>query len=188
MRPRSSAEIPAETAALVKAVCPKGTRVTRLRDVLGPVFDDNEFRGWFSAEGRSGVPPGVLAMVCVLQEMEDLTDRDAADAVRVRLDWKYALGLGLADPGFDFSVLSGFRERLALDRRAMRLLELMLEAAAAAGLLRAGGKARTDSTHVLAKIRTLGRLERAGETVRRAEPARRDRTGLAGRADPAGVG
>jgi hypothetical protein len=54
MRPRSSAKIPAEVAALVKAVCPKGTRVTRLRDVLGPVFDDNEFRGWFSAEGRSG--------------------------------------------------------------------------------------------------------------------------------------
>lgn len=153
---------------MVKAVCPKGTRVTRLRDVLGPVFDDNEFRAWFSAEGRSGVPPGVLAMVCVLQEMEDLTDRDAADAVRVRLDWKYALGLGLADPGFDFSVLSGFRDRLAVDRRAMRLLELMLEAAAAAGLLGAGGKARTDSTHVLAKIRTLGRVERAGETVRAA--------------------
>jgi hypothetical protein len=60
------------------------------------VFDDNEFCGWFSAEGRGGVAPGMLAMVCVLQAMEDLTDRDAADAVRVRLDWKYPLGLSLA--------------------------------------------------------------------------------------------
>jgi hypothetical protein len=76
-------------------------------------------------------------MVCVLQAMEDLTDRDAVGAVRVRLEWKYAPGLGLADPGFDFSVLSGFRGRLAVALRAMRRLEPMLEAAAVAGLLRA---------------------------------------------------
>lgn len=168
MRPRESAEIPAETVALVRSVCPQGTRVTRVRDALGPIFDDEEFRGWFSVEGRSGVAPGVLAMVCVLQAMEDLTDRDAADAVRMRLDWKYALGLSLGDTGFNFSVLCEFRDRLAVDQRAMRLLDLLLDAAADAGFLRAGGRARTDSTHVLAKIRTLGRLERVGETMRAA--------------------
>src|SRR5262252_7032704 len=119
MRPRESTGIPAETAAVVRAVCPGGTRVTRVRDVLGPIFDDEEFRGWFSVEGRSGLAPGMLALVCVLQAMEDLTDRDTADAVRMRLDWKYALGLGLADTGFHYSVLSEFRDRLAPDHRAV---------------------------------------------------------------------
>ena len=161
-------EIPAETVAVVRAACPGGTRVTRVRDVLGPVFDDEDFRGWFSAEGRSGLAPGMLALVCVLQAMEDLTDRDAAEAVRMRLDWKYALGLGLADTGFHYSVLSEFRDRLAADDRAVGLLEMMLRSAGAAGLLRGGAKARTDSTHVLARIRTLSRLERVGETVRSA--------------------
>ncbi|MET7427283.1 transposase [Dactylosporangium sp. NPDC005555] len=61
--------------------------MTRVRDALGPVFDDGEFAGWFAAEGRGAVPPGLLALVCVLQAMEDLTDRDAADAVRTRMDW-----------------------------------------------------------------------------------------------------
>jgi len=90
MRPRVSVEIPAQIVAVVRAACPGGTRVTRVRDVLGSVFDNEDFRGWFSVEGRSGLAPGMLALVCVLQAMEDLTDRDAAQAVRMRLDWKYA--------------------------------------------------------------------------------------------------
>ena len=166
MRPRGSNEIPAETAAVVRAACPKGTRVTRLRDVLGPVFNDEAFASWFSAEGRPGMPPGLLALVCVLQALEDLTDRQAADAVRTRLDWKYALGLALDDPGFDFSVLSEFRDRLAVDDRAEKLLATMLVAAKGAGLVRAGGKARTDSTHVLAAIRKINRMELIGESLR----------------------
>lgn len=168
MRPRVSVEIPTQTVAVVRAACPGGTRVSRVRDALGPIFDDGEFQGWFSTEGRGALPPGMLALVCVLQAMEDLTDRDAAEAVRTRLDWKYALALELDDTGFHYSVLSEFRDRLAVDERAVRLLEMMLQAAKAAGLLRGGGRARTDSTHVLAKITTLSRLERVAETVRAA--------------------
>jgi transposase len=98
--------------------------------------------------------------------MEDLTDRQAADAVRTRLDWKYALGMELDDPGFNFSVLSEFRDRLVVEERAAQLLDAMLSAAREAGLVKAGGKARTDSTHVLAAIRKLNRLELIGESVR----------------------
>jgi hypothetical protein len=82
------------------------------------------------------------------------------------MDWKYALGLELADPGFDFSVVSQFRDRLGVDKRAMMLLETMLARAGQAGLLRARGRVRTDSTHVLARIRTLNRLEKVGEGLR----------------------
>ena len=166
MHPGDRGLIPAETVAVVRAACPKGTRVTRMRDVLGPVFEDGRFAEWFAAEGRGAVAPGLVALVCVLQSMESLTDREAADAVRTRMDWKYALGLELADPGFNFSVLSEFRDRLGVDERAMGLLETMLARAGEAGLLRARGRVRTDSTHVLARIRTLNRLEKVGESLR----------------------
>jgi IS5 family transposase len=163
---RDGQQIPVGTVAVVRAACPRGTRVTRLRDVLGPVFDDARFAGWFADEGRAGVAPGLLALVCVLQAMEDLSDRAAADAVRTRLDWKYALGLELTDTGFDFSVLCEFRDRLCVQDRAQELLTAMLECADAAGLLRRRGKVRTDSTHVLARTRTLNRLEKLGEAFR----------------------
>src|SRR5712692_10359967 len=103
-----------------------------------------------------------------MQYVEGLTDRQAADAVRTRIDWKYALSLDLTDTGFDFSLLSEFRSRLLAHGAEQRLLEIMLEQFRAQGWLKARGKQRTDSTHVLAAIRTLNRLEVVGETLRHA--------------------
>ena len=109
-----------------------------------------------------------LALVCVFQFVEGLSDRQAAEAVRSRIDWKYALSLDLADPGFDFSMLSKFRGRLLAGSAETILLETMLTRFKEQGLLKARGKQRTDSTHVLAAIRTLNRLECVGETLRAA--------------------
>ena len=109
-----------------------------------------------------------LALVCVFQFVEGLSDRQAAEAVRSRIDWKYALSLDLADPGFDFSILSKFRGRLLAGSDETILLETMLERFKEHGLLKARGKQRTDSTHVLAAIRALNRLECVGETLRAA--------------------
>jgi transposase len=107
-------------------------------------------------------------LVCLFQFMEGLSDRQAAEAVRSRIDWKYALDLDLDDPGFDYSVLSKFRARLIAGAVEMKLLDRMLEQFKAQGLLKPRGKQRTDSTHVLAAIRTLNRLESVGETLRAA--------------------
>lgn len=168
MRARASVEIPAETVRVVRAACPKGTRATHLRDALGPVFDDAQFVDWFATEGQAGIAPGMLALVCVLQAMEDMSDRQAVDAVRARMDWKYALSLPIDHAGFAHSVLVEFRDRLEVDDRAMALLEAMLAAAEVAGLLRRGGQMRTDATHVVARVRQLCRWELVGETVRAA--------------------
>jgi transposase len=168
MRARASVEIPAETARVVRAACPRGTRATHLRDALGPVFDDAAFVDWFAKEGQAGIAPGMVALVCVLQAMEDMSDREAADAVRTRMDWKYALSLPIDHAGFAHSVLVEFRDRLEVDERAVGLLEAMLGAAQRAGLLRRGGQMRTDATHVVARIRQLCRWELVGETVRAA--------------------
>ena len=107
-------------------------------------------------------------VVTVLQFAENLTDRQAADAVRGRIDWKYCLGLELTDSGFDFSVLSLFRDRLLAGGAGRAPLDLMPARLKQAGLVVPGMRQRTDSTHVLARVRDLSRLELAGEAVRAA--------------------
>jgi transposase len=112
--------------------------------------------------------PWRLALVTVLQFAENLPDRQAADAVRGRIDGKYLLGLELTDPGFDASVLCEFRARLVAGTAEQRLLDRLLTLARERGLLKARGRQRTDSTHVLAAIHVLNRLECVGETLRQA--------------------
>jgi transposase len=140
----------------------------RVRDELGELFADEQFASAFGAEGKPGWSPGRLALVTVLQRVENLTDRQAADAVRNDLTWKYALGLGLEDPGFDSSVLSEFRSRVIAHGLEEKVLDLLLAVLAERGLVAAGGKQRTDSTHVISAVRDLNRLELAGECVRAA--------------------
>ncbi|MFE9727652.1 transposase [Streptomyces sp. NPDC005794] len=97
-----------------------------IRDRLDVVCEDGEFADLYPKDGRPGLSPGQLALVSVLQFAENLSDRAAANAVRTRIDWKYALGLDLDDPGFDYSVLCEFRARLAEGDAADRLLQVML--------------------------------------------------------------
>jgi transposase len=122
----------------------------------------------FPAWGQPGLPPWRLALVTIMQFRENLADRQAAEAVRARIDWKYLLSLELTDPGFDFSVLSAFRDRLLAGSAETLLLKKLLERCQALGLLTARGQQRTDSTHVLAALRVLNRLERVAETLRAA--------------------
>lgn len=162
LRPRSFQRIPVRTVRTAGAACPKGTPAMLIRDRLDVLFEDDEFVGLYPSDGKPGLSPGQLALVSVLQFAENLSDRAAADAVRTRIDWKYALGLELEDPGFDHSVLCEFRARLAeQDGAADQLLQLMLERLVEAGLLKAGGRQRTDATHVLAAVRTLHRRHKS---------------------------
>jgi len=160
--------VPEETARVAHAAFPKGHPYLTLRDALGPIFQDEDFVALFPACGQPGLPPGRLALIIILQFRENLADRQAAEAVRARIDWKYLLGLELTDPGFDFSVLSEFRGRLLEGSAEELLLTRLLERCRALGLLKARGQQRTDSTHVLAAIRVLNRVELVAETLRAA--------------------
>ena len=112
MQPKLWPEVPGATARVARAAFRKGSLAIRARDELGAWYQDAEFAAAYGVRGAPGISPAQLAMVTVLQFTENLTDRQAADAVRGRLDWKYCLGLALDDEGFDFSVLSEFRSRL----------------------------------------------------------------------------
>ncbi len=137
-----------------------------VRDRLGQWLADADFAAAFGARGRPGWSPSRLALVTVLQRAENLTDRQAAEAVRTRIDWQYLLGLAWDDPGFDHSVLAEFRTRIADAGLEQAALDALLARLAAEGLVKAGGKQRTDSTHVVAAVAALNRLELAGESVR----------------------
>ncbi len=168
MYPQEMGSIPAETVRIAQAACPKGTLAMRLREALGELYQDEQFVALYPVEGQPGYAPWRLAVVTVLQYSENLTDRQAANAVRERIDWKYALGLELSDAGFDYSLLSAFRTRLVEEQAETLLLDRLLEVCKQHGWLKEGGKQRTDSTHVLARVRSLSNLECVGETLRAA--------------------
>ena len=160
--------IPEETARVTQTACPKGTLAIRLRDAVGVIYRDEGFAALFPSRGQPAEAPWRLMLVTLLQFAEDLTDRQAAEAVRSRIDWKYALSLELSDPGFDASVLSEFRGRLLDGGPAQTLLDTLLAHLKAQGVLKTRTRQRTDSTHVLAAIRAINRLEVVGETLRAA--------------------
>jgi transposase len=170
MEPRPWPEPAPEVARAVRAKN-YGRQVplpVAVRDRLGELFPDTEFAEAFGTTGPAGWSPGRLALITVFQMAENLSDRQAAAAVRDRLSWMYALGLDLADTGFDHSVLSQFRTRVVEHRLEEKVLDLLLARLVELGLVAAGGKARTDSTHVISAVRDLNRLELAGESVRAA--------------------
>lgn len=167
-QPEPISPVPEETARVARAAFPKGNVYLRLREELGCLYEDATFAPLFARRGQPAETPWRLALVLGFQVAEDLSDREAAEAVRGRIDWKYALGLALSDPGFDGSVLSEFRTRLEEGGAERQLLDRMLSALKAVGLIKARGRQRTDATHVLAAIRQRNRLELVGETLRHA--------------------
>jgi transposase len=168
LHPQEIPPVPEETRRGAQAAFPRGNVYMRIRDALGAIYDDHLFAPLFPAHGQPAPPPWRLALTTVMQFAEGLSDRQAADAVRSRIDWKYALSLELTDPGFDHTVLSEFRTRLVAGQAERLLLDTFLAQVRERGLLKGRGRQRTDSTHVLAAIRVLNRLELVGETLRHA--------------------
>jgi transposase len=166
LQPHPEFSIPEGTARVARAAYPKGNVYMKMRDALGTIYQDQSFAHLFPQNGRPAEAPWRLAFLTVVQFMEGLPDRQAADAVRGRIDLKYALGLELSDPGFDFTLLSDFRKRLVEGEAEELLLEAMLASFKEQGWLKERQRQRTDSTHVLAKVRAINRLMCVGEAMR----------------------
>jgi len=165
MRPRSVPDIPEETVRIAQAAFPKGNVYMQMRDEWEGIYTDEQFADLYPADGQPSIAPWRLALVAVMQFVEELSDEQAAQAVRDRIAWTYVLSLELSDPGFDASVLSEFRQRLVKHEAAQRLLDGLLSRLRAQGVLDGQRQQRTDSTHLLAAVRELNRLENVGETL-----------------------
>ena len=166
--PQSSWYVPEETQEIARAAFPKGNPYMKMRDELGIFYEDTRFGELFSHTGQPALAPWRLMLVMIMQYAENLTDRQAAEAVRGRIDWKYALGMEMRDAGFHYSVLSEFRDRLIASEKERMLLDEMLTRFQEKGLLKERGKQRTDSTRILTVARHLNRIGCVVETLRRA--------------------
>ncbi len=165
MHPQAIYLIPTETERVARAAFPQSSLIMRICDEVGLLMTDRELAHLFPNVGHLALAPSRLLLVTIFQFMEGLTDRQAADAVRRCIDWKYALALELTDPGFHYSVLSEFRDRLLAAEQGVAVLNHFLATCRERGLVKARGQQRTDATHVMASIRTLNRLECLGETL-----------------------
>jgi transposase len=158
--------IPDATVRVAKAAFKrKGSIYLTIGDRIGTLFDEVDFSDLYALDGAPAIAPNLLALVVVFAFIEDLSDREAADAVLSRIDWKYALHLSLTDPGFDQSVLHDFRQRLLRNEAALRLFDRVLARLAELGLVRKRGKQRSDGSYVLAATHQLSRLELVSETM-----------------------
>jgi transposase len=163
---RDLAEIPAETAAVGQKVLAPTNPYQVIGDHLADILDDAHFADLYDTTGRAALSPSLLALVTLFQFMENIPDREAAEQVVVRLDWKYALHLPLEDTGFDFSCLCYFRRRLLEHAQERLVFEQILGKIQALGFVKKRGKQRTDSTAVLGAVRQLSALETVTETLR----------------------
>ena len=136
--------VPEETARVARSAFPKSNIYLRIRDELGTIYDDQSFALLYPIRGQSAFSPWRLAMITVMQFAENLSDRQAADAVRGRIDWKYVLGLSLTHSGFDHTVLSEFRSRLIAGKSEGLLLDTLLDRLQGLELIKERGRQRTE--------------------------------------------
>jgi transposase len=166
LHPRDLTQMPADIAALGQKLLAPDNAYRVIGEQLADILQDAQFAALYDPHGRAAISPGLLALVTLFQFLEDIPDREAAEAVVVRLDWKYALHLELEDTGFDFTCLCYFRRRLLEHAQERLVFEEVLRKIVALGLVKKRGKQRTDSLAVLGAVRALSVLELVSETLR----------------------
>jgi transposase len=166
MHSRDLSEMPPETAAVGGRVMREANPYRVIGDALADILADEQFAEMYEPIGREALSPSMLAMVTLFQFHEKVPDREAAEMVAVRLDWKYALHLPLDYTGFDFSVLCDFRRRILEHGKEALVFEAILDRVKALGFIKKRGKARTDSIAVLGAVRALSILETVSESLR----------------------
>jgi transposase len=159
--------IPVDTQRLGELLLASTDLYRLIGEQLTDFVCDSDFIDLYADEGKPAESPALLAMVTVFQFMENLSDRQAAAMVVKRMDWKYALHLALTDPGFNYSVLCEFRQRLLRHHQETLVFERLLNKLKTLGLVKARGVQRTDALAVLGAVTRLNRLELVCETLRK---------------------
>ena len=168
LKPKAMGSIPEMTCRIGQQILKPENVYRQMGEKYADVVRDEDFVKMYSHLGQPAISPARLAMVVVMQAMEGVSDRVAAEMVRTRIDWKYALHLELEDHGFDASVLSEFRQRIVSQEAERKVFDAFVNRFQEEGLLKGRGLQRTDSLGVVAAVRELNRLELVMETMRKA--------------------
>lgn len=158
--------MPKETGEIGAQILAPDSVYKLVGDELFALFKEEDFADLYSEEGKPAISPVILGFVTIFQYLEKYPDRQAVEALRMRIDWKYALHLPLTYEGFDYSVLSEFRDRLLKHQAEGRIFDRLVQAFRAKGLIKERGKQRSDSIAMLSKVRRLSRLELVVESLR----------------------
>jgi len=159
-------EIPEQTREIVESWLDKKSLFAFLGQHVDEIIKDEDFAELYASTGRPGVNAVILTLVTVFQFLEDFPDRIAAEQGRSRMDWKYVLRQDLTWVGFNYTDLCNFRKRLVQNEQEGLVFEKVLVYLKANGYIKKRGKQRTDATHVLARLRSMSRLEFVLETLR----------------------
>lgn len=136
-----------DVEALAGELLAPGSVFAFLAEHRGRLFPDSMMEDLFpSKRGRPSIPAGVIGSVLVLQALQGLSDREAAEALTFDLRWKAACGYGLTDAAFHPSTLTYWRRRLAASSRPHRIMDAIAEVVAAAGVLAGKHRRAVDST------------------------------------------
>ncbi len=157
--------IPEKTAKVADKAFKKGNVYVEMRKAIGTIYADETFGHLFSYKGRRAESPGNLALIIVMQYREKLSDREAAESVGTRIDWKYLLGLEIEEEGIRYQQLNAFRERVVAGGEEELLLNTILERLEREGLLKGKKNQRTDATYIITAARRLNRLELVWEAL-----------------------
>lgn len=166
LKPHPLPSLSADTRLIAERIYPPDHLLRRIGDEYADVLRDEDFADLYPKTGQPALSPALLALVTVLQAMEHCSDRLAAEMVRSRIDWKYALHLPLDHPGFDPSVLCEFRQRLVAHQAQRRTFDAFLQRLKDKGFLKGRAVQRTDSLAILAAVRELTQIELVMEALR----------------------
>lgn len=137
-----------------------------IKEEIGSRIKDSDFEDMYKDGGRPPISPRLLILVLLMQFLEGLSDRAAIRNLKFRLDWKIAFGLPVDFLGFHSSTLTYFRDRLIANSKATYAFDKILAYLAEKGLIKQSGQQRIDSTHIIAAVRELTRIELLHETIR----------------------
>lgn len=157
-----------DAGALVRHLVDDGSVYAFLADHRFELFPDELFSDLFpSGRGRPSTPAGVMASAMILKELEDLSDREAADALRTNLKWKVACGLPLDHGGVHYSVFTYWRQRLARSESPDRIVDAVRHVVDATGVLSGRKRRALDSTLLDDAVQTQDTVTQLVSQIRR---------------------
>jgi hypothetical protein len=138
-------------------------------EVLPILFkNEDRYAMLYGKTGRPNFSVARLLGLCLLQELNNLSDQQALDTFSFDIRWRYALDVSDEEDYLSRRSLVEFRRRLAARDPEMKLVRHVFDNIRDSAINKLGLSAsnqRLDSTHIISNIRLRGRLALFSSTL-----------------------